>query len=434
MNNKDNKINDVNTKSEQVQDIIDRMPTGWTVWVFSILSVLIIVVCILSFVIRYPDTVDGEVTITSSTAPVRLVALSSGRLHLIKATNEMVDKGTLLAYIESGVDLEAYHYLNKLSAKGITDSLPAVPSHLNFGELGNSLNAYFQGLNRWLILKHSQQYKLQRQTLQEQIKTSRVTQKHIQEVLKLKEKVQANVREQFKKDSILYTKGELISQVDYQNKENTYLSAQESLLKLRQSLQKTVDAIHQAEIQLTRLKVEEEDKLREVYTVLQSQFNNLNNALRVWEERYVFKAPISGVLDYLGFWKEDFMIKSGTEVFSIIPQKGAFRGEAIIPSIGAGKIHIGQDVNIKLNDFPYDEYGLIKGKVVSMSKLTNKLETPRGAIDAYRVIIDLPNGIKTNFDTELTLGVEAKGRAEIITKPKRLISRLFDNLKAKGSK
>ncbi len=421
-------------KSEQVQDIIDRMPTGWTVWVFSILSVLIVVICILSFIIRYPDTIDGEVTITSNTAPVRLVALSSGRLHLIETTNKNVYKGTLLAYIESGVDLEAYYYLNSLISKGITDSLPLVPSHLNFGELGNNLNSYLQSLNRWLLLKNSQQYKLQRQTLQEQIKTTRATQKHLQELLTLKEKIQTNVREQFKKDSILYTKGELISQADYQNKENAYLTRQESLLQFRQNYQKTKDAVLQTEIQIARLKAEEEDKRREVYTALQSQFNGLKNALRLWQERYVFRAPISGVLDYLGFWKEDFMIKSGTEIFSIIPKKGSFRGEAIIPSIGAGKIHIGQDVNIKLNDFPYDEYGLIKGKVNSMSKLTNKLETPRGAIDAYRVIIDLPNGIKTNFDTELTLGVEAKGRAEIITKPKRLISRLFDNLKAKGSK
>lgn len=38
------------------------------------------------------------------------------------------------------------------------------------------------------------------------------------------------------------------------------------------------------------------------------------------------------------------------------------------------------------------------------------------------------------FKKELLLDFEAQGIVEIITKPKRLIERLFDNLKAKTEK
>ena len=48
--------------------------------------------------------------------------------------------------------------------------------------------------------------------------------------------------------------------------------------------------------------------------------------------------------------------------------------------------------------------------------------------------INFPGGLVTNFDKHLPLNFESKGTAEIITQPKRLIQRLFDNLKAKTEK
>lgn len=87
-----------------------------------------------------------------------------------------------------------------------------------------------------------------------------------------------------------------------------------------------------------------------------------------------------------------------------------------------------------MNNFPYDEYGLIKGKVKSISRITNKLTTQKGEVDTYLVAISFPEGMTTNFGRRLPLDFESKGTAKIITKPKRLIERLFDNLKAKGEK
>jgi len=77
---------------------------------------------------------------------------------------------------------------------------------------------------------------------------------------------------------------------------------------------------------------------------------------------------------------------------------------------------------------------MLKGTVQSLSRLTNKLETANGTIDAYLVSIAFPEGLITNFGKTLPLDFEAKGNVEIITKPKRLIERLFDNLKSKGEK
>ena len=52
-------------RSEEVQAIIDRMPTRGAIWVAILVGVLIGVVFILGFIIKYPDTVDGQITITA---------------------------------------------------------------------------------------------------------------------------------------------------------------------------------------------------------------------------------------------------------------------------------------------------------------------------------------------------------------------------------
>ena len=54
--------------------------------------------------------------------------------------------------------------------------------------------------------------------------------------------------------------------------------------------------------------------------------------------------------------------------------------------------------------------------------------------EAYLVLVKFPHGLVTNFGKKLTVNFEAKGQADIITKPKRLIERLFDNLKSKSQK
>jgi hypothetical protein len=62
-----------------------------------------------------------------------------------------------------------------------------------------------------------------------------------------------------------------------------------------------------------------------------------------------------------------------------------------------------------------------------LSPSTEKTETID--IETYMVLVDFPKQLKTNYGAELAFKAEAKGTAEIITNDRRLIQRLFDNLK-----
>lgn len=44
------------------------------------------------FLIQYPDTVDGQISVTANAAPVRLVANSNGRITLFQPNKALLHK------------------------------------------------------------------------------------------------------------------------------------------------------------------------------------------------------------------------------------------------------------------------------------------------------------------------------------------------------
>lgn len=416
-------------RSEEVQDIIERMPTRWCAWVALIVSILMSMLIGLSFLISYPDTVDGEVSITGANAPLRLVSRSNGRLHLLKEPNQTISQNATIAYIESGA---SYNDVQLLKAY-LERSPKTLPSNLKLGELGGSYNSYLIAVEHWERLMKSDRYKTMRKSIEAQIESNKDVVQQLSNSLGFKEKVLYNLQKAMERDSILASK-KVISKSELEQTQNSLLTQGEAEASLRNSQLMKQAEIKTSQIEIARSHIEEDEQLEAAYIDMMAKRNLLQTELRLWEEKYVIKAPTNGKLDYLGFWRENLMVKEGVELFTILPQHGEIMGEAYIPAIGAGKVKVGQLVNVKLNDYPYDEFGLLCGKVVSISPLMNKVQMNNAVVETYLVHIAFPQGATTNFDHKLSLNFESKGTAEIVTKPKRLIERLFDNLKAKSTK
>ena len=112
-------------------------------------------------------------------------------------------------------------------------------------------------------------------------------------------------------------------------------------------------------------------------------------------------------------------------VFTVVPfDEQKIIGKATVPLAGAGKVQIGQRVNIKLDNFPHMEFGLLEGKVSNISMVP--VATEKGGY--YSAEIELSNKLVTNYNKELPFNQEMQGNGEIITKDRRLIERLVEPL------
>ena len=93
-------------------------------------------------------------------------------------------------------------------------------------------------------------------------------------------------------------------------------------------------------------------------------------------------------------------------------------GRMQVPSVISGKIVPGEKVLIKLDNYRFQEYGIVGGRVQSISLAPDEKGN-------YYVDVILPNGLKTSYNKTLPFDKELKGNAEIITKDLRLIERFF---------
>lgn len=422
-------------KSEEVQSIIDRMPTYWTKWIALCVGILMGVIVLLGFVIQYPDTVDGQVSVTAVMAPVRLVANTSGRLILLQENKTVIEKGGVISYIESGADYRHILWIDSLLSRpsALENGNYSLPDSLLLGDVSSAYNAFMLACLQYRRLSASDIYATMCQNLQNQINADLRVIENLNEELKLKTHILNDSENQLVKDSILLEK-EIISEYDFQQLRAQHYGLEENLLSLQSSCLLKQSEIGRNRMEIQRIQLEEAESMEKAWSDVITQKNALANAVGLWKERYLQYSPVAGELEYLGFWRDNSFVPAGQELFTVIPDKNNILGEVMIPSYGAGKVELGQTANVKINNYPYDEYGLLKGEVKSVSRITNKIETTNGTSDAYLVVVSFPDGTTTNFGKSLPLDFESKGTAEIITKRKRLVERLFDNLKAKSEK
>ena len=420
----------INQRTEEVQVIIDRMPTYWTKWIALCVGLLMGVIVLLGFLIQYPDTVDGQISVTAKTAPVRLVANSSGRILLLQVNNSTLPKGAVISYIESGANYKHILWVESIlqDLSNCTTKKISLPNNLILGEVSDAYNGFMLAYLQYHRLISSDVYTTMRENIHGQIESDKAVINNLNDEILLKCQILNSSAEQLRRDSLLLA-AKAISEQEFQRLHNAHLSLQEGRFNLQSSRQMKQSEVAHNQLEIQRLRLEEAETKEKTYSDFMSRKNELSNAISLWKERYLQYTPIAGELEYLGFWRNNSFVQAGQELFTIIPNRNNILGEVMIPSFGAGKVKVGQTANVKINNYPYDEYGLLKGVVKSVSRITNKLKTPNGEVDAYLVRISFPNGTVTNFGKTLPLDLESKGTIEIITKRKRLIERLFDNLK-----
>ena len=421
-------------RSEEVADIIDRMPTGWTKLVVAIIMVIVFTMVTLACVIKYPDTVTGQISITGEIAPVRLISSASGRLQLLIDNNTEVREGTCIGYIETGAE-----YKDILSLDSLCRVMPEIgtkidfPDKLELGALSVYYNDFVLSYIKYDQLRETKVYDNMRKTLRNQQLSNKQVSKNLKKEIDLNNEVLTNLHKQYASDSILHKSG-AISDEELSLQYNSLLSRKQSDIELRSTELVKQSEMKSIDIELAKVDVTVMEELTSSFNTMLVKYNILVNQIRQWKELYLFISPIDGLLQYQGFWRNNTFISASSEVFSISPVKNRMIGELLIPAGGAGKVKVGQDVNVKLADYPYNEYGYVRGKVETLSTLTHNIESPEGTAKAYLATVSFPQGLKSNYGKRLQLNFESVGVGEIITEKRRLIQRLFDNLKAKETK
>ncbi|MEM9482771.1 MAG: HlyD family type I secretion periplasmic adaptor subunit [Cyanobacteria bacterium P01_F01_bin.116] len=205
--------------------------------------------------------------------------------------------------------------------------------------------------------------------------------------------------------------------------------------QVQQALAQTEQLNAQLELRLAeaiRSELEAQEKLKR----LQLEANNLDaeiaetrtllKAAQTNLEQMFLHAPVSGTVSAINISNVGEVAQPGQTMIEIAPAETPLVLSAMLPIKEAGLVTKEMGVQIKFDAFPYQQYGVVSGTVMSISP-DSKLDEHMGAVYAVEIALEQDYVIHEKEMIDLKAGQTAK--AEIVIRKRRIVDFLLDPIR-----
>lgn len=407
---------------EAVREIITEVPSWLIRWGSLIFLGILVIILAISFLVKYPEIIKGELTVELTKSPKAVVSKASGRLtKLLVSDNEEVIGGEPLAYLESTANYNQVLTLvdnlkvaqrMESNKNSMYDLFIDQNNYSNLGELQEQYKIFYQAFLKYKMTTSSGVYFKRKKYILSDLKNIEAQRISLNEQKKLQESDYHLADDEFRMHQKLKDL-QIETQAEFREQQSKYLSKRSPLIQTDQSLLNLSVNYVEKQKELTELENQiSEDKLNYLQAV-----NTLLSEAIEWKNKYILTASESGTLKFVGFIQVNQNLTSGQEVFYINHEKSKFFCELHLLQNNMGKIKVGQRVLIKLRSFPYEEFGLLRGKITYISDLPFKDSTFISKVD-----FDLSPKLKGHIIQYLKPGMI--GDAEVITENLSIFNRL----------
>lgn len=425
-----------NYYSEPVQEIMGSIPSWITRWGVTVIAGIFALIIIGCCIIRYPQTLTSSITLTSENPPSDLAARYDGLLDTVCVVNgQKVRNGDLVALLSTPADygdiMAVRDLLDSLSSRerdALPDAVssPSLYENYRLGDLQSSWSELVRSCSAYLNWSEIDQSGHQKRLVEEQIGKNR---EYYGDLLAQKAVLEQDMRYELaglERDSLLMARG-AVSRAEYEATLKNWTSKKGSLASFEATLTSTQLSILQLRQQLTELEIQRQNEETEHLRGIMQQASQLKAQVAQWLEQYAVISPADGTVSLQKVWSRGQHVMVGDVIASIVPDEGdRVIGRLQVPSSGFGKVEEGQRVNVRLNGFPYMEFGVLKGVVESIPAVPQTVTTAEGNSIVYTVEVSFPDSLVTTYGKELPMVQQMDGTAEIITRDRRLIGQFID--------
>ena len=424
--------NYVELRSDDVQEILGTPPHWLVRWGTTVVLAGFVMILCAAWFIRYPDVVEAKVVITTNIPPVDVVARTSGRIYKLLVRDKMaVKENDMIAVMQSTAN---YQHIVELDMtvnawqRSTLDSLRQVTPqrNLSLGELQPDYADFVQQLENFQFGKENKNAAVRSNigSINQQIKQLEQSITFEEKALKRINDQLKTAEEMYEQQKKLYEEG-ITSRVDFE-KERTKLADLERQRDLYEDnmLRKRNEIINLRK-GITDASFGQQETASNTSTRLLGSLNALRSSIDKWKQTYLLTAPIEGRVSFNNNAVEQRYVREGDQLLTIVPpQNDVIVGRVMLPIEGSGKVKPGQRVILKLDSYPYHEFGTLKGLVVDKSLV------PKDNMYSIRVSVPTSenNNLRTSYGKEIPFEQQLQGRAEIITEDKAFIARISDQI------
>ena len=340
----------------------------------------------------------------------------------------MVRKGEILAIIdnpakaEDVLDLEME--LQKIYSKLYTDGFDPYEINLkknyDLGSVQPQFSAFYSAVVNATRDKKIAASQERVKAAEESLKAAKAQRANLQtdlglseESLKIAAKVYDKEVEEMKFDGS--------DSITLLNTKNGLIRAQQALQSIKSQINQNESEIRRQENTLRELKLNNEDNSEVDKNNIKEAYEALESGIYSWKDRFLLQTPFDGKVSLSKFWTDNQFITQGEELLVVIPDQEEIIGRLQLAIVGSGKVAAGQTVNIKLDNYPSNDYGMIIGEVEKISSVARE--------GSYSVLIKIPQDMVSTYGKEIPFKQEMLGQANIITEDKKLFQRIFNQLR-----
>jgi membrane fusion protein, adhesin transport system len=138
----------------------------------------------------------------------------------------------------------------------------------------------------------------------------------------------------------------------------------------RNSIPILQEEIEESKKKIASVESENRSKFLSKYSEIKAEINKAiekNKANVDREQRKSVISPVNGIINKLYFYTEGGIVKAGDKMAEITPIEDALTIEAKIKSSDRAFIWEGQDVSVEITAYDFSKYGLLNGKLISIS-------------------------------------------------------------------
>lgn len=423
METKKDILDNIELRSESVQDILTQPPHWMIRWGNTVIFIILLLVLVMSYIIKYPEFIPAPVIITSQNPPEKIEARSNSKVEKIFIKDhQKVKKNDVLMVLQSTANyqdvLKLKKFVDSISPNDISKFPLNETSHFKLGELQGDYNNFAKAYQDENLFTRLQPYAPENIAANQSLSETRSRIATLRQQKSLELAKFELTKKNYQRSQELYNQG-VISALELENEKIKFLQSQQGVDNINLSLSQAEESISNINKTKSGTVINtEKDKITFSSQTLQL-FEQLRKSLKQWEQTYLITSSINGVASFQQFFGENQFVKAGDPIISILPDnKSTLVGRMSIPATNSGKVQPGQKVLIKLDNYIYQEFGIVEGKVQNIALAPDKEGN-------YYVDIILPKGLKTSYNKNLPFDKELKGNAEIVTKDLRLIERFF---------
>lgn len=411
----------------EIDDIISYKLPYIVRWGAVYFFMLLLALGIISWYIKYPDKVIASAKLNSINSPQQIIARTDGKLiKLLIRENAKVERGQVLGYMESIANSQSVitiaqatdsisHYMDENHSDEINRFFPGYENRKSTDDLGELQSAYEVFMQSFITYRDylfKGFYLRKKRMLQTDIQHIQDMRDVLAEQKKLMEEDVELSKKTFDVNKSL-SEQKVISLLDYRNEKSKLLVKQLSLPQISASI-------------ITNEK-EKSEKLKEIAelenqisiqknTFLQA-LQTIRSQIQAWQYKYELKSSVSGIISFAGFLQEKQEMKAGQLLFYIQPANTSYFAEVLIPQFNFGKVEKGQNVLLRFQAYPFEQYGAVSGRI--------DLIKPTPTDSGYLAKVELPNGLLTNYGKRLQYRSGLLAEANIITEDMRLLERFY---------